>query len=148
MNSPSDAPAFRGTPIGRRVLVAEDEPAMLEVLSTVLLERGYQVATVSSGTELDAALGEPPTAHFDLILSDVRMPGGSGLDVIDRLRAAGDVTPVLVITAFPQQDVLERARGLEIRLLAKPFELDTLRAAVDWAIRSNAPRHWRRSRSG
>jgi DNA-binding response OmpR family regulator len=71
------------------------------------------------------------------------MPGASGLDVIDQLRELGDATPVIIVTAFPQEEVLERARGLDIRLLAKPFELDTLRAAVDWAIRSNAPHSWR-----
>src|SRR5450432_1603842 len=136
-------PAFRGIPIGRRVLVAEDDPAMRDVLETVLRERGYQVATVGSGSELADALGRvgraQPAERFDLILSDVRMPGASGLDVIDRLREGGDTTPVVIVTAFPQRDVVERARGLEVRLLAKPFDLETLRVAVDWAIRSNAP---------
>ena len=146
MSSHGEPPAFQGLPVGRRVLIAEDEPAMLEVLSTVLRERGYQVATVRSGTELNDVLSESPATRFDLIVSDVRMPGPSGLDVIDRLREAGDVTPVVVVTAFPQDDVLERARGLEVRLLAKPFELDTLRAAVDWAIRSNASKQWRFTR--
>jgi CheY-like chemotaxis protein len=136
--------AFRGIPIGRRVLVAEDDPAMRDVLETVLRERGYQVATVGSGNELAAALGRTrPEERFDLILSDVRMPGASGLDVIDRLREGGDTTPVVIVTAFPQRDVVERARGLEVRLLAKPFDLETLRVAVDWAIRSNAPRRGR-----
>jgi CheY-like chemotaxis protein len=136
--------AFRGIPIGRRVLVAEDDQAMRDVLETVLSERGYQVATVASGSELAEMLEQAHAAErFDLILSDVRMPGASGLDVIDRLREAGDTTPAVIITAFPQRDVVERARGLEVRLLSKPFDLDTLRVAVDWAIRSNAPRRAR-----
>ena len=143
MSAAADTPAFQGIPIGRRVLVAEDEPAMREVLASVLRERGYQVATVSSGTALNDLLGRVGTTSFDLILSDVRMPGASGLDVVDRLREAGDATPVVIVTAFPQDEVVQHARRLEVRLLPKPFELDTLRAAVDWAIRSNAPRQWR-----
>lgn len=140
MSEAGERPAFQGLPIGRRVLIAEDEPAMLEVISSVLRERGYQVATVSTGTELNQALSQAPRARFDLIVSDVRMPGASGLDVIDRLRESGDLTPAVIVTAFPGADVLERAHGLDVRLLAKPFELDRLRAAVDWAIRSNAPK--------
>ncbi len=146
MSAAGDPPAFQGLPIGRRVLIAEDEPAMLEVISTVLRERGYQVATVSSGTQLNEVLSQEPAARFDLIVSDVRMPGASGLDVIDRLRGSGDLTPAVIVTAFPRADVLERARGLEVRLLAKPFELDGLRAAVDWAIRSNASKQGRITR--
>lgn len=136
----SEAAAFQGLPVGRRILVAEDEPAMREVLATVLREHGYQVATVSSGLELKRMLGAGCSSGFDLILSDVRMPGASGLDVIEDLRQAGDGTPVVIVTAFPRQEVIERARGLTVRLLAKPFELDTLRAAVDWAIRSSSAR--------
>jgi DNA-binding response OmpR family regulator len=137
-------PAFQGLPIGRRVLVAEDDPAMRDLLETVLSQRGYQVATVGNGSELTTLLGHTRAEErFDLIVSDVRMPGISGLDVIDRLREAGDTTPVVIVTAFPQGDVVERARGLEVRLLSKPFDLETLRVAVDWAIRSNAPRRAR-----
>jgi DNA-binding response OmpR family regulator len=135
-----------GLPVGRRVLVAEDDPAMRELVAQVLRERGYQVATVSTGSELRSLLSEAgPMEHFDLIVTDDKMPDGSGLDVIDQLRHDGDSTPVLVVTAFPRDDIRQRARELEVRLLAKPFDLDTLRSAVDREIRANAP-HQRRMR--
>ena len=139
--------AWDGVPVGRRVLVAEDDSAMRDLLALVLRERGYQVATVSDGSELRSLLSEPDAkGAFDLIVTDVKMPGSSGLDVIDELRQNGDTTPVVIVTAFPQDDIRQRARGLEVRLLAKPFDLETLRSAVDWAIRSNAPHqrrmHW------
>ncbi|HEX2671867.1 MAG TPA: response regulator [Polyangiaceae bacterium] len=137
---------WHGLPVGRRVVLAEDDAAMREMLAVVLSEAGYQVTTVSDGAELARFLRElAPSARFDLIVTDVNMPGGSGLDVIDQLRQNGDDTPVIVVTAFPQKDILERAHELGLRLLAKPFELDTLRAAVDWAIRANAPHQWRLS---
>ncbi|HEY0469155.1 MAG TPA: response regulator [Polyangiaceae bacterium] len=136
--------SWHGLPVGRSVILAEDDLALQQLLALVLSESGYQVTTVSDGSELRRLLGDPaPNAHFDLIVTDVKMPGGSGLDVIERLRQSGDNTPVIVVTAFPQDDVRMRARELGLRLLAKPVELETLRAAVDWAIRANAP-HQRR----
>jgi DNA-binding response OmpR family regulator len=128
------------------VVLAEDDTAMRDLLVVVLSDAGYQVTTFTDGAELARFLGElSPSARFDLIVTDVNMPGGSGLDVIDQLRRNGDDTPVIVVTAFPQADILERAHELGLRLLAKPFELDALRAAVDWAIRANTPHQWRLS---
>jgi len=134
---------FQGLPVGRRVVLAEDDSAMRDMLATVLSEAGYQVTTANDGLELNDLLHEPAVARFDLIVTDINMPGGSGLDVIERLRQNGDDTPVILVTAFPQEHTRARAHELGLRLLAKPFELDTLRAAVDWAIRANAP-HQRR----
>jgi DNA-binding response OmpR family regulator len=138
--------AWDGVPVGRRVLVAEDDPAMRDLLALVLRERGYQVSTVSDGLELRSLLSEPDAkGHFDLIVADVNMPGSSGLDVIDQLRQDGDTTPVLIVTAFLRDEIRQRARGLEVRMLAKPFHLDALRSAVDREITANAP-HQRRMR--
>jgi DNA-binding response OmpR family regulator len=135
---------WHGLPVGRSVVLAEDDVALREMLAQVLSEGGYQVTTVSDGSELTCLLHDSaPKAHFDLIVTDVNMPGGSGLDVVDRLRESGDETPVIVVTAFPQDDIRKRAHDLGLRLLAKPFELEALRAAVDWAIKANAP-HQRR----
>jgi len=132
--------------VGRRVLLAEDDVALRELLAMVLSEGGYQVATVSNGPELRQLLsGAAPEGRFDLVVTDVVMPGGSGLDVIELLRQTGDTTPVIVVTAFPQDDIRKRAKDLGLRLLAKPFELETLRAAVDWAIRANAAQQRRLS---
>jgi len=118
------------------------------MLAVVLSDAGYQVSTVADGEKFARLLRESvTTARFDLIVTDVNMPGSSGLDVIGQLRESGDDTPVIVVTAFPQEDIRMRARELGLRLLAKPFELETLRAAVDWAIRANAPHQWRLSSS-
>jgi len=137
---------WHGLPVGRTVVLAEDDIALREMLALVLSEGGYQVTSVGDGSELAQLLRQPPPkTGFDLIVTDVNMPGGSGLDVIDLLRQTGDRTPVIVVTAFPQEAISKRARELGLRLLAKPFELETLRAAVDWAIRANAPHQWRPS---
>jgi DNA-binding response OmpR family regulator len=137
---------WHGLPVGRSVVLAEDDVALRQMLCLVLSEGGYQVTSVGDGSELGSLLcNSAPQARFDLIVTDVNLPGGSGLDVIDLLRQSGDRTPVIVVTAFPQEEIQKRARELGLRLLAKPFELETLRAAVDWAIRANAPHQWRPS---
>ena len=129
----------------KRVLVAEDDSAMRDLLLLVLRERGYAVDCVSSGSQMmrvlserrpDGSLAEP----FDLIVTDVRMPGASGLDAIDQLRRAGGITPVIAVTAFPHDATRNRAQRLEVRLLAKPFDLDALRNAVEAALTSALPK--------
>ncbi|MEI9937917.1 MAG: response regulator [Pseudomonadota bacterium] len=125
----------------KRVLVAEDDAAMRDLLLLVLRERGYAVDSVSSGSQMISVLSERRpdgslAEHFDLIVTDVRMPGASGLDAIDQLRRAGGMTPVIAVTAFPHDATRNRAQRLEIRLLAKPFDLDTLRDAVEAALDS------------
>lgn len=123
----------------KRVLVAEDSPAMLELLVLVLRERGFEVDCASSGSEMLSVLSGCRTAgalaeRFDLIVTDVRMPGASGLDVIDRLRRDGESTPVIAVTAFPLDATVARSQRLGVQLLAKPFDLDALRSAVEVAL--------------
>ena len=139
--SEEDPPTFPQVAHPKRVLVAEDDAAMRDLLLLVLRERGYAVYCVSSGSQMmrvlsqrrpDGSLAEP----FDLIVTDVRMPGASGLDAIDQLRRAGGITPVIAVTAFPHDATRNRACRLEIRLLAKPFDLDSLRNAVKAALDS------------
>jgi len=125
----------------KRVLVAEDDAAMRDLLLLVLRERGYAVDCVSSGSQMIQLLSERHpdgslAERFDLIVTDVRMPGASGLDAIDQLRRAGGLTPVIAVTAFPHDATRNRARRLEIQLLAKPFDLDALRNAVEAALDS------------
>ncbi len=110
----------------KRVLVAEDDAAMRDLLLLVLRERGYAVDCVSSGTQMISVLSQRRpdgslAETFDLIVTDVRMPGASGLDAIDQLRRAGGMTPVIAVTAFPHDSTRNRAQRLEIRLLAKPL---------------------------
>jgi CheY-like chemotaxis protein len=140
--SEDDALVFPQVVQPKRVLVAEDDAPMRDLLLLVLRERGYAVDCVSSGSQLmrvlsqrrpDGSLAEP----FDLIVTDVRMPGASGLDAVDQLRREGGITPVIAVTAFPHDATRNRAKRLEIRLLAKPFDLDSLRSAVSAALDSS-----------
>jgi len=112
---------------GRRVLVVDDDDALLRTVRLALEDDGYAVDTALSGEE---ALGLVKRRRPDLIMLDVNMPGVDGWEVLSRLRAAaGQQTPVVVMTGgFNLQDqaLASGAQGY----LGKPFELDDLLAAV------------------
>jgi CheY-like chemotaxis protein len=121
--------------IGRpapRLLVAEDDTEMRVLVASSLRRDGYDVVEVSTGDQLIEALAALPLRSTtpDLIVSDVRMPGRSGLEILAALRRTGRVTPVILITAFPDAATHAEARRLDAVVFDKPFDLDDLRTAV------------------
>jgi two-component system response regulator MprA len=116
-----------------RVLVVDDDPAVLDSLELVLQLDGFDVATASDGREAMRALA---MQRPDAVLLDVMMPGLDGLEVCRRMRDTGDRTPVLMLTA--RDEVRERVAGLEAGAddyLAKPFARDELLARVRALLR-------------
>jgi CheY-like chemotaxis protein len=118
------------------VIVAEDDTEMRSLLATTLRGDGYEVIEVASGSELLAAIGDCPGGVYDydsvdLVISDIRMPGQSGLDVLCRLAWKQHEVPVILITAFGEEWVHELAERLgAVAVLDKPLDLDDLRRAV------------------
>jgi CheY-like chemotaxis protein len=115
--------------VNGRVLIAEDDPAMMGTISRALARLGYAVVCAESGAEMvDQLADEGP---FDLIVTDVSMPWMDGLNAIRSMRTAGLATPVIVITALNHQDIPTQVRALShATLLRKPFELRDLEAAL------------------
>jgi two-component system response regulator (stage 0 sporulation protein F) len=118
-----------------RVLLAEDQPEMRRILRRALVRDGYEVVEAEDGPSLVRALVAGLLSEHarapELIISDVRMPGFTGLEVLARLRREDWSTPVILITAFADEAVHQEAARLgAVRVLDKPFELDELRAAV------------------
>jgi two-component system response regulator MprA len=116
-----------------RILVVDDEPAVREAVDRALRLEGYQTEMAPDGrAALDALAERPP----DAMVLDVLMPDVDGLEVCRRLRAAGDRTPVLVLTA--RDAVSDRVRGLDAGAddyLVKPFALEELRARLRALLR-------------
>ncbi|MGW6980104.1 response regulator transcription factor [Streptomyces sp. NPDC054932] len=119
-----------------RILVVDDEPAVREALRRSLAFEGYAVQTAVDGVDaLDRAASYAP----DLIVLDIQMPRMDGLTAARRLRAAGSVTPILMLTA--RDTVGDRVTGLDAGAddyLVKPFELDELFARVRALLRRSS----------
>lgn len=126
----SDGPALR-------ILVCEDDPINRKAIRTLLARRGHEVVLTASG---EGALEKLATSSFDLLLTDVEMPGIDGVELIRRVRErerrdGGAHLPIVVTTAH----VGEEHRHLLLQAgadghLSKPFALDALLQAVDQAI--------------
>jgi two-component system, OmpR family, response regulator QseB len=121
-----------------RILVIEDDPVLLDGLKAGLGLLGATVDTVSSCADGHAALA---TNTFDAIVLDLMLPDGSGLDLLKKIRSAGNSTPTLLLTAL--DEVSDRIRGLDAGAddyLGKPFDLDELAARVRAIVRRRAGR--------
>jgi DNA-binding response OmpR family regulator len=115
-----------------RVLVADDSETILLLLRRRLELEGYDVQTVNSGQAvLDRVDGAGARAP-DVIVLDAMMPGKSGIEVLRELRAAGDETPVLMLSAHRQHDELREAMKLGADgFLTKPIDWDELTGKID-----------------
>jgi two-component system response regulator MprA len=115
------------------LLVVDDDPAVREALALVLDLNGFEVTTAVDGREAIRTLS---VASPDAVILDVLMPGLDGLEVCRRIRATGDRTPVLMLTA--RTEVSERVAGLEAGAddyLAKPFAREELIARLRALLR-------------
>ncbi len=120
-----------------RLLIVDDEPAMRAGLRDNLEFEGYAVDEAADGP---SALAYLRTGRFDLVVLDVMMPGMSGFEVCRTLRAEGDRTPVLLLTARGEE--IDRVLGLELGAddyLTKPFSVRELSARIKAILRRSGP---------
>ena len=116
-----------------RILIVEDDLILADGLKSSLTQSGYAVDLMTSGTDADGVLAYQT---FDLVLLDLGLPTLSGFEVLKRLRARGNKTPVLILTA--NDDIDNRVKGLDLGAddyLSKPFNLAELEARVRALIR-------------
>lgn len=111
-----------------RILLVDDDPEMRSFLEEILSEEGYEVVSAEDGFNLLDRIGDTllTSEPFDLVLSDVRMPGCTGLEALEALREEDWSTPVLFMTAFGSKRTHREAERLGAELIDKPFELDQL----------------------
>ena len=114
-----------------RILIVDDDPGQRSLLSSFLQSQGFQIQTADSG---ERALEALRSARFDLMISDVRMPGLSGLETLRHARQQHPTLPVLLVTAFTDvRDAVAAMRDGALNYLAKPIDLDELLALVQQA---------------
>jgi CheY-like chemotaxis protein len=135
-----------------RILLAEDDPELRMLLALRLRREGYLVFEVADGRELREflSIGAPGTVPVDVIVSDVRMPGLRGLEILSVLADAIAAIPVILMTGFDAEAVLldPRADAL-FGILDKPLDVDDLRGLLveavraGWRARTPSPRRMR-----
>ena len=126
---PSHARGDRGgTGRSLRALVAEDDAEMRGLVADALRGEGFEVDEVGDGRGMWRRTFESPP--YDLVVSDLRLPVVDGLTVIEDLRERAPATPVLLMTAFGDDQVRRRAQKLGAAFIDKPFKMSELRAAA------------------
>ena len=133
MSRPNEDSAMNRDNIKKRILLAEDDSEMLELETTSLRREGYDVVKCESGWELLERVGWflDPKKHkyepFDLIVSDIRMPGVTGLDILNGLHQAEGFPPMILITAFGDEHTHAEAKRFKAAaMIDKPFEMKVL----------------------
>jgi DNA-binding response OmpR family regulator len=118
-----------------RILLADDDVVLRLLISAALREDGYEVLESEDGGRLLVQIAAAYAGHgrnviCDMIVSDIRMPVCSGVQILEGLRKAHWTTPVILITGFGNEATRRHAASLRAIVLDKPFDLDDLRAAV------------------
>jgi DNA-binding NtrC family response regulator len=118
-----------------RILVVDDEPNMLRLLKTILMDRtGYEVTTTNNPLEVSKLLQEQP---YDLVVTDLKMPLVDGIDLIDIIKKINADLPIIIITAYGTIETAEEAiqKGA-YDFITKPFRketiLITIKRALEW----------------
>jgi DNA-binding response OmpR family regulator len=137
-----------------RILVAEDDVEMGRLLAEVLRADGHDVVVATDGADAVSHLRGAwscdglCTQPFDLVVSDLRMPGWTGLEILDMLRKSAPPVPVIIITAFGSEEVHQTARRLgAVAVFDKPFDLGSLRRRIR-TLRAASTEHVRAKVAG
>ena len=119
----------------KRILVVDDDRAIRDILSAALSFMGFSVAVARSGNEgLDLFLKD----RFDLVLTDLRMPGMDGWDLAFHVKDRAPNTPVVLITGQQKEEVMESDKGDRVDfVLFKPFELKEMQKTVHRMLGAN-----------
>jgi signal transduction histidine kinase len=115
-----------------RILIVDDEPDIATILKLHLEDAGYVTAWAGNG---EAALQMLIDAEFSLVLTDIRMPGMSGIEVLEKVRASGASTSVIMMTAHGSEDLaVECLTSGAVDYFCKPFSLDDVLTRVERAL--------------
>jgi len=120
----------------RSVLIVDDDAAMRQMLASLFREQGFEVRDAGSATE---ALELASETEFDAVLSDIKMPGKSGIELVGELRQLRPETPVVLMTAFGSIDsAVEAMRAGAFDYITKPFEPDAVLFTLERAVERRA----------
>ncbi len=119
----------------RKMLVVDDEPGMRQLLQSAFQERGFDVSVASNG---DRAVDRLESGHFDLVITDLKMPGRDGFGVLRAVKGVSADTKVIIITAYGSiEKAVEAMQMGASDFIAKPFKLAEIELKVDKLIRKS-----------
>jgi CheY-like chemotaxis protein len=125
-------PPAEDAPSRARILVADDEPLVLQGLRRLLEQDGYEVSAALGGREAERQASE---TRFDVVVSDVHMPDLDGIELLRRLRRIDRDIAVVLMTGRPQASVARRAVALGAsQYLQKPIDREKLRRTIEEAV--------------
>jgi DNA-binding NtrC family response regulator len=131
--------------MGEELLVVDDEPQMLIAINETLRRRGYRITTAGSGMEALCRLREK---YYQLVITDMRMPEVSGLDLLRKVKSLAPQTPVILLTAYGTiQNAVDAMRDGAFDYLLKPFSSESLERVVRRALDASPRRNERASRA-
>jgi two-component system response regulator PilR (NtrC family) len=115
-----------------RILVVDDETSMLDFLGLLLEEEGYEVSVASSMTAARQTLG---VDSFDLVLCDIMMPDGNGLDLLKEIKADNPRSSVIMMTAYSStKSAIEAMKLGAYNYVSKPFDVEELKVVIQKAL--------------
>src|SRR6185437_9684430 len=116
------------TPERPNILIVDDEPSVLLTVAAILRQEGYEVDAVPNG---EAAIAKIAGRYYDLVLTDLKMPGVDGLQVLEEVRKTSPQTVTVMMTGYGSVDTaLEALQRGAYEYLLKPTEVEDLKAAV------------------
>jgi DNA-binding NtrC family response regulator len=115
-----------------KVLIVDDEPDICEIISYEMEDRGFETTSANGGNE---AIEKIKSNKYDLILSDVRMPNGSGVDIVNFVNTITGKKPKLIlISAFSDVNEEEMRKKGVISILTKPIDFNLVNKMIDQAL--------------
>lgn len=121
-----------------RILLAEDDRELRNMIARHLRRHRYEVVEARDGTSALTRLGDAicrcGSSYFDILVSDIRMPGHTGLDLLSELRRCDWTMPVVLISAFGSAETHADARRLGAVMVDKPIDLDVLTSTIETQI--------------
>jgi CheY-like chemotaxis protein len=121
----------------KKILVVDDDPVIGKSFDRVLSGKGYAVINAPTG---EAAIEKLTTEDYDLVVTDIRMPGMSGLEVAERVRAKQPWMPVLIVTGYGSDESEARAKAAGVtEFLRKPLSPEMIETSVGAAVAAAPP---------
>ena len=120
--------------MAEKILIVDDEPDMLKLLSMILREKtSYEITTTNNPIE---AIELAKQGGFDLVISDLKMPGLDGMEIIDAVKKIDEDIPVIIITAFASvESASEAIQKGGFDFITKPFRKEQILFTIDKALK-------------